>query len=53
MGISGSFSGVKRPGLEADYPPPSTSKLRMSGAVPPLMACLVKERMLLQCVVLS
>jgi hypothetical protein len=39
MGTRGSFLGVKRPGREADRSPPSSAKVTMHGAIPPLLQC--------------
>jgi hypothetical protein len=36
MGNGCSFPGVKRPGREADYTPPSSAEVKNGGAVPPL-----------------
>jgi hypothetical protein len=36
MGTVGSFPGVKRPGREADHPPPSSVQIRNDGVIPPL-----------------
>jgi hypothetical protein len=49
MGTGVSFSGVKRPRIEADYSPPSTAEAKNGRAIPPLpyafMAwCLIKPR---------
>jgi hypothetical protein len=36
MRIGGPFPGVKRPGLEADHSPPSSSDVKNGGAILPL-----------------
>jgi hypothetical protein len=40
MGTWDSFPEVKRPGREADPSPPSTTKIKNGGAIPPLPICL-------------
>jgi hypothetical protein len=36
MGTGDSFSGIKRPGHEADYSPPSSAVVKNGGAISPL-----------------
>jgi len=46
MGTKGSFTGIKRPGREADHSPPSSGDVTVWSytSTPPMTWCLVKKQ---------